>query len=92
MDDFKTKGMLAEPYFVMTFYEELLQNKNLALLRGDIINSNGISQREAQGVTSLMISFYMTEGLFNDFVYPFNKDPNKFNYDKFTKMLNISKN
>lgn len=41
MEDFKRKGSNAQPYIVYTFFTELLAQKDIVLVRGDIIN-NGL--------------------------------------------------
>lgn len=38
LEDFKRHGSSAPPYFVLTLFPELLFQKGLVLVRGDIIN------------------------------------------------------
>ena len=39
MEDFKRQGTNAHPYVVFTLFTELLFNKGIVLVRGDIINN-----------------------------------------------------
>ncbi len=38
LEDYKIQGPLAQPYFILTFFEELLAKKGLCLIRGDILD------------------------------------------------------
>jgi len=38
LEDYKRNPLNANPYLVLTFFDELITSKNLALLRGDVIS------------------------------------------------------
>jgi ATP synthase F1 complex assembly factor 1 len=38
MEDYKKYGSNSTPYFILTLFDELLFQKSLVLIRGDIIN------------------------------------------------------
>ena len=40
LEDFKRSGTNAQPYIVFTLFTELLFNKGVVLVRGDIINNS----------------------------------------------------
>ena len=54
--------MRANPYLVLTIFDELCVRKNLALLRGDIISH--LSKVEAQVVLNQILDFYLIEEKF----------------------------
>lgn len=91
MDEYKKNGMLAEPYFVSTFYEELLEMKGLVLVRGSPIEER-VTPKEAKTILGLTISFYMTPTLFTDHVYTFNKDTSNFDYQRYAEAMCINPN
>lgn len=70
----------ASPMMVMTVYDELVKEKQVALLRGDIINRLDISQDEAMRIMKYLRTFYTNHfGL----VQKFNKSPREFDYNEF---------
>ena len=91
MDEFKKKGVLATPYLIFTFFEELLETKNLALLRGDIVDHK-LEKKEARDVLTDFFMFYLTPDLYDKYVYSFNGDPESFDYRKYCSVLDISPN
>jgi ATP synthase F1 complex assembly factor 1 len=60
LEDYKRKGTHAQPYFVITFFTELLFAKGLVLLRGDIIN-NSMTKGEGMRVWELLQQSYFEE-------------------------------
>ena len=49
LEDYKKHGTNATPYFILTLFDELLFQKELVLIRGDIINYK-INKEEAKEV------------------------------------------
>ena len=64
---------MAAPYFILTFFEELLEKKQLVLMRGDIIDYK-IDKIEGKNLYKEMIKFYLNEDLYSQFVYNFNNN------------------
>lgn len=64
---------MAAPYFILTFFEELLEKKQLVLMRGDIIDYK-IDKMEGKNLYKEMIKFYLNEDLYSQFVYNFNNN------------------
>lgn len=89
LEEFKTKRMFANPYFILTFFEELKEKKNLVLLRGDIMDMK-ITKEEARMVTKDLFKFYMNEELYFKYVYSFNNNQSEFNYDSFKELVGIA--
>lgn len=88
LEHFKSKEIFAQPMFIFTFFEELLQTKGIVLGRGDIIH-NQISREEAKELMKTFFMYYLTADLYEDFVQTFNLDSSRFDYKKFCKDLNI---
>ncbi len=88
-DEYRKKGIFANPYFILTVFEELLETKKLALVRGDIIDFK-MEKKDAHEVTKSLLSFYLTPELYEKFVVPFNTDSTGFNYEKYCSLLNVS--
>lgn len=49
-----------------------------------------ISKKEASGVLSNTIMFYMTSELYSDYVWPFNRDTYRFDMEKYCKLMDIN--
>lgn len=75
---------------ILVFFEELLKTKGMCLSRADIVD-NSLTREEAARLFSQVMMFYGTSDLYNRFVFPFNRDPGSFNYNDFTKLMELSK-
>jgi hypothetical protein len=53
MEDYKRNGSNAPPYCVFTLFPELLFEKSIVLVRGDVLN-NSLTKPEAEGVWNLL--------------------------------------
>ena len=62
LDDFKKNPMGANPYLVMTLFDELLRIKHLALLRGDVISN--MTQDEGAVVMEMLLDSYLVDSEF----------------------------
>ena len=82
--------MLTTPLMILVFFEELLNTKMLCLARADIVD-NSLKKEEAGRLFSQVLMFYGTGELYSRFVIPFNRDPEAFNYNDFTKLMDLSK-
>lgn len=82
---FSSNPSAASPMMVMTVYDELVKEKQLALLRGDIINQLDITRVDAARILKYLRVFYT-----NHFplVQKFNHSPRDFDYNEF---LNLSR-
>ncbi len=88
-DEYKKKGIFANPFFILTTFEELLETKKIALVRGDIIDFT-MDKKDAHEVTKNLLSFYLTPELYEKYVIPFNNDSGSFSYENYCSLLNIS--
>lgn len=90
LDEFKKKGTLATPTMLFVFFEELLKTKGICLMRGDLVDGY-VKPQEADNIFQQLVMFYMTPELYNQFVIPFNRDPNGFNYGDYRRVMDLSK-
>lgn len=89
LEEFKNKGFLSSPYFILTFFEELKQQKGLVLLRGDIIDTK-ITREEGKRLLKELLKFYLTEELYFEYVYKFNHSSDQFDFKKFSELHSIN--
>ena len=82
LDDFKKDPTGANPYMVMTLFDELVRVKHLALLRGDVIF--GMTQDEGGVVMEMLLDSYLVDSEFEK-VRQFNHAPATFDIEKHTQ-------
>ena len=80
LEDFRQNPTGASPLMVVTIYDELVADKGIALIRGDIINQLDISKANAAGVLKHLRHFYSNQFTL---VKQFNKEPRSFDYSDF---------
>lgn len=77
LDEYRRNPMGANPYFVLTCFDELLAKKEIALLRGDVISH--MTQSEGQVLMTQIIEHYLNESKY-DTVRKFNTEPERFDF------------
>lgn len=80
LEDFKKSPTTARPYFVLTFFDEIVASKGIALVRGDIIDQH-VTRKEAENIIAGFLAHYIETGLYEDNVHVFNHNPTKFNHE-----------
>ena len=71
----------APPMMVIAIYDDLLTEKGIALMRGDIVNPIDITKKDAVSILKFLRYFYSVQF---PLVQQFNKDPRNFDYEQFT--------
>lgn len=82
LEEYKKDPVNAQPYLVITFFNELLFKKGIVLIRGDIVNE--LNQEESKRLLNMTIDFYTKEMLLKK-VVDFNQFPRNFNFDNHIK-------
>ena len=82
MEDFKKDPVNANPYLVLTLFDELVRVKQLALMRGDVIW--GLTQDEGGTVMEMLLDSYLVDSEFEK-VRQFNHSPAEFDFDRHTQ-------
>jgi hypothetical protein len=70
----------ANPYLVITCFDELVRTKGLALVRADIISN--LNKEDGSTVMEMMLNNYLIDSKF-DKVKQFNNEPSHFNYQEY---------
>ncbi|CDR96195.1 ATP synthase mitochondrial F1 complex assembly factor 1 [Babesia bigemina] len=82
---FKSYGMeKSSPHFILTFYDELLVQKNIILVRGDIVNPTDVSKSNAKKLMEHTVKFYSDINLYK-WVDCFNNRPREFEFEDFKR-------
>ena len=82
LEAYRQNPAAASPMMVATVYDELVDEKAIALMRGDIINQLEVSRSDAQKILKFLRHFYTNKF---SVVQKFNKDPRNFDYDEFMR-------
>lgn len=81
LEDYKMDPARAQPLLTLSVFDDLVDSKDLALVRCDIIN-NGIEDDEGYKLAKSLIADYSEDESFTN-VHMFNKVPDKFDVDAF---------
>jgi ATP synthase F1 complex assembly factor 1 len=63
LEDFKKDQTNSQPYFIVTFFDELIKQKGLAFVRGDIVT--GFSKQEAKILLNQFVAHHLSDELFD---------------------------
>jgi hypothetical protein len=72
LEDFKKNPLTANPYLVLTCFDELVRTKGVALIRGDVIGQ--LNKDEGQTVLEKVLNSYLIDSEFET-VKQFNHQP-----------------
>lgn len=84
LDAFKANPSTAPPCVAISLYDNLVAEKNVALIRADVINM--LDKKEAQLLLQQLLLSYQHDQLY-DHVNKFNKKPNDFNFEAYRLLL-----
>eukprot|EP01068_Selenidium_serpulae_P004578 Selendium_serpulae@DN3645_c0_g1_i1.p2 len=92
LEMYRSKGPHAPPLFILTFFEELSEEKGLVLVRGDII-SNELKKNDAKRLYHNIKAFYSDAGMYR-WVEQFNHRSRSFDFETFRNkfQFDFSKN
>ena len=82
LGDYQKDPLGANPYMVITCYEELEATKGIVLVRGDLITN--LDEDEGKTLLTRLLESYMYEAQYET-VHQFNHDSTKFNYDEYIR-------
>ena len=84
IDSFNNNPENAPPYFSVTFYDDLLmKQKNVALVRGEVIEAIHLRIETARQLMDDLLLQYQDEGSYQDNIRKFNTDPNGFDLESY---------
>jgi len=81
LEDFKRNPLTANPYLVLTCFDELVRGKGLALLRGDVISH--MSRNEGATIMEQVLQSYLHDSEYET-VRKFNFEPQSFDFEAHT--------
>ena len=82
LEDYKQKGMKAQPYMTITIYDELQHSKDKVLVRSDICALATLNKRDSDFMTRTLINAYTDDAAYND-VFAFNKQSDQFDFQAY---------
>ncbi|KAH7857975.1 hypothetical protein Vadar_018497 [Vaccinium darrowii] len=65
LEDYKAKGTQASAYFAVSYYTEFAENKDLVLIRGDVVFTSKVTDSEAKWLLETTQSFYLNDNRFS---------------------------
>ncbi|KAE9444873.1 hypothetical protein C3L33_23231, partial [Rhododendron williamsianum] len=87
LEDYKARGTQSAPYFTVSYYTEFAE-KDLVLIRGDVVFTSKISDSEAQWLLETMQSFYLNDNRYK-LVERFNRETRDFEFKDVLKALDM---
>ncbi|KAG5543229.1 hypothetical protein RHGRI_016095 [Rhododendron griersonianum] len=87
LEDYKARGTQAAPYFTVSYYTEFAE-KDLVLIRGDVVFTSKISDSEAKWLLETMQSFYLNDNRYK-LVERFNRETRDFEFKDVLKALDM---
>lgn len=88
LEDYKARGTQASPYFTVTFYTEFAENKDLVLIRGDVVFTSKLSDSEAKWLLETAQSFYLNDARYK-LVEQFNREARNFVFEDVLRALDM---
>ncbi|CAM6128152.1 unnamed protein product [Calypogeia fissa] len=89
LNDYRARGSDATPYLTVTHYTEFSETKGLVLVRGDVVLTGKLSDKEAIAALEAAHSFYLTDSRYK-LLTTFNKDSQDFEFRDVLRELNMS--
>eukprot|EP00887_Chlorella_sp_A99_P003330 scaffold26.g3330.t1 len=86
LEQYKRDGPAAAPHFAATHYMELMGDKGLVLVRGDVIQPGAVSRTDAEALLRLLHEFY-TDDQKHGFVWKFNHMQSEFDFKRMLDSL-----
>lgn len=86
LEEYKQRGSAATPAVVLTHYTEMVADKHIVLVRGDIISPSACSRGEAEQLTRLLHDFYTVDQKYS-FVHAFNHRQSEFDLKRMLDSL-----
>eukprot|EP00347_Sterkiella_histriomuscorum_P019289 403342215 len=80
LEDFKKNPLAANPYLVLTCFDELVRSKGIALIRGDVIGQ--LTKDEGETIMNKLLNSYLIDSQYER-VKQFNHTPQQFNYEEY---------
>ena len=91
LDDYRTRGVNAASHLVLTHYTELASDKNLVLVRGDVLVNSAVNVFEARDVIKKVHHLYSDPTAYAKWPYTFNHNSTSFSFTDYLAELGFKK-
>ncbi|KAL3812255.1 hypothetical protein ACJIZ3_013523 [Penstemon smallii] len=88
LEDYKARGTQASPYLTASYYTEFADTKDLVLIRGDVVFTSKLSDKEAKFLLETAQSFYLNDVRYK-LVERFNKQTSEFEFKDVLQALEM---
>lgn len=88
LEDYKAKGTQASAYFAVSYYTEFAENKDVVLIRGDVVFTSKVADSEAKWLLETMQSFFLNDNRYK-LVERFNRETRDFEFKDVLKALDM---
>ena len=93
VDMFAMNSESALPLFVLSFYHDLIWNKEIGFIRGELVDPIHFTIQQARTLTNNFVAKYLQDECFEKDIHIFNHKTDTFNIDEyFSKFDFIKKN
>lgn len=73
----------APAFIVSTIYDDLIWNKEIALVRSEVPNPLVLTVQTGKDIMKEFIKNYLDDNLYENYIFKFNQTPNEFNLDEY---------
>ncbi|KAH1254786.1 hypothetical protein AAZV13_04G140600 [Glycine max] len=88
LEDYKARGTQAAPYFIVSFYTEFAESKDLVLIRGDVVFTSKLTDSEAKWLLEAAQSFYLNDARYK-LVERFKRQTHDFEFKDVLQVLDM---
>lgn len=88
LEDYKQNAAGAQPYLTISMFDEMLETKSIALLRGEVTNQ--LTKPEAKVLIELVKHFYLGPRRNYDAVVAFNEESEKFDFNMVLRAAGVA--
>lgn len=88
LEDYKARGTQASPYLTASYYTEFADTKDLVLIRGDVVFTSKLTDKEAETLMENAQSFYLDDVRYKQ-VERFNKHTREFEFKDVLQALEM---
>ena len=85
LEEYRRRPDTATPWMSLMLYSDLQDTKDITLLRSDF--TANVSKKENTAISRMIVDSYLYNDVYGGYVYPFNKKPDKFDFDKYLELF-----
>ncbi|KAF0852224.1 mitochondrial Complex V (CV) ATP synthase F1 complex assembly factor 1 (ATPAF1/Atp11) [Andalucia godoyi] len=89
LEEYQKRRSFSFPHVTITFFEELMKEKNIVLMRADMFSPD-LTRDEGQQMFQSLLRFYLSDREYTRFVETFNSRPREFNFQDLLKEIQVT--